>query len=91
MYSAFAAEATLNSHRIAGPLVRLVEEKERWEAPGPNVFREPRSDFVKQNQKRMLLLPKEVGEKGFLESRSLTFRIDSSGKGMRRTGFEDPD
>ncbi|GFX14083.1 uncharacterized protein TNCV_612881 [Trichonephila clavipes] len=33
----------------------------------------------------------EVGEKGFLESGSPTFRIDSSGKDMRRTGFEDPD
>ncbi|GFV19795.1 uncharacterized protein TNCV_480211 [Trichonephila clavipes] len=44
-----------------------------------------------QDQKRMVLLPEEVGEKGFLESRSSTFQIDSSGKGMRRTGFEDPD
>ncbi|GFW95435.1 hypothetical protein TNCV_1721371 [Trichonephila clavipes] len=43
------------------------------------------------DQKRMVLLPEEVGEKGFLESRSPTFRIDSSGKGMRRTGFEGPD
>ncbi|GFW16670.1 uncharacterized protein TNCV_2352921 [Trichonephila clavipes] len=43
------------------------------------------------NQKRMLLLPEEVGEKGFLESRSPTFRIDSSGKGMQRTEFEGPD
>ncbi|GFT70189.1 retrovirus-related Pol polyprotein from transposon 412 [Trichonephila clavipes] len=33
----------------------------------------------------------EVGEKGLLESRSPTFRIDSSGKDMRRTGFEGPD
>ncbi|GFW15511.1 hypothetical protein TNCV_4656511 [Trichonephila clavipes] len=33
----------------------------------------------------------EVGEKGFLESGSPTFRIDSSGKDMRRTGFEGPD
>ncbi|GFT25247.1 transposable element Tcb1 transposase [Trichonephila clavipes] len=32
----------------------------------------------------------EVGEKGLLESRSPTFRIDSSGKDMRRTGFEGP-
>ncbi|GFW32284.1 uncharacterized protein TNCV_674431 [Trichonephila clavipes] len=32
----------------------------------------------------------EVGEKGFLESGSPTFRIDSSGKDMRRTGFEGP-
>ncbi|GFT46402.1 hypothetical protein TNCV_2299121 [Trichonephila clavipes] len=39
----------------------------------------------------MLLLPEEVGEKGFLESRFPTFRIDSSRKDMRRTGFEDPD
>ncbi|GFV00397.1 retrovirus-related Pol polyprotein from transposon 17.6 [Trichonephila clavipes] len=30
----------------------------------------------------------EVGEKGLLESRSPTFRIDSSEKDMRRTGFE---
>ncbi|GFX50878.1 hypothetical protein TNCV_2732291 [Trichonephila clavipes] len=29
----------------------------------------------------MVLLPEEVGEKGFLESRSPTFRIDSSRKG----------
>ncbi|GFX10871.1 hypothetical protein TNCV_3196321 [Trichonephila clavipes] len=34
---------------------------------------------------------KEMGEKGFLESVSPTFRIDSSGKDMRRTGFEGPD
>ncbi|GFV55819.1 hypothetical protein TNCV_3321081 [Trichonephila clavipes] len=33
----------------------------------------------------------EVGEKGLLESRSPTFRIDSSGKDKRRTGFEGPD
>ncbi|GFU64232.1 hypothetical protein TNCV_3745991 [Trichonephila clavipes] len=33
----------------------------------------------------------EVGEKGLLESRSPTFRIDLSGKDMRRTGFEGPD
>ncbi|GFV17183.1 hypothetical protein TNCV_2989021 [Trichonephila clavipes] len=39
----------------------------------------------------MVLLPEEVREKGFLESRSPTFRIDSPGKGMRRTGFEGPD
>ncbi|GFX50106.1 hypothetical protein TNCV_772681 [Trichonephila clavipes] len=32
MYSAFAALGTLNSHRAASPLVRLVEEEERWEA-----------------------------------------------------------
>ncbi|GFS52282.1 hypothetical protein TNCV_4850111 [Trichonephila clavipes] len=44
-----------------------------------------------QNQKRMVLLPEEVGKQGFLESRSPTFRIDSSGKDMRRTGFEGPD
>ncbi|GFT57848.1 hypothetical protein TNCV_4865731 [Trichonephila clavipes] len=44
-----------------------------------------------QDQKRMVLLPEEVGEKGFLESRSPTFRIDSSGKDMRRTGFEGSD
>ncbi|GFV61589.1 hypothetical protein TNCV_931941 [Trichonephila clavipes] len=35
MYSAFAASGTLNSHRAASPLVRLVEGKERWEAPWP--------------------------------------------------------
>ncbi|GFW76826.1 transposable element Tc1 transposase [Trichonephila clavipes] len=39
----------------------------------------------------MVLLPEGVGEKGFLESRSSKFRIDSSGKGMRRTSFEGPD
>ncbi|GFX59432.1 hypothetical protein TNCV_3666971 [Trichonephila clavipes] len=32
--SAFAAKSTLNSHRAASPLVRFVEGKERWEAPG---------------------------------------------------------
>ncbi|GFV22894.1 hypothetical protein TNCV_2864751 [Trichonephila clavipes] len=32
----------------------------------------------------------EVREKGLLESRSPTFRIDSSGKDKRRTGFEGP-
>ncbi|GFV56603.1 hypothetical protein TNCV_1247981 [Trichonephila clavipes] len=32
----------------------------------------------------MVLLPEEVGEKGFLESRSPTFRIDSSRKGHAR-------
>ncbi|GFS98647.1 hypothetical protein TNCV_4679651 [Trichonephila clavipes] len=44
-----------------------------------------------QDQKRMVLQPEEVGEKGFLESHFPTFRIDSSGKDMRRTGFEGPD
>ncbi|GFW63399.1 hypothetical protein TNCV_400651 [Trichonephila clavipes] len=39
----------------------------------------------------MVLLPEGVGEKGFLESRSPTFRIDSSRKDMWRTGFEGPD
>ncbi|GFV13761.1 uncharacterized protein TNCV_3957761 [Trichonephila clavipes] len=39
----------------------------------------------------MVLLPEEVGEKGLLESRSPTFRIDSSRKDMRRTSFEGPD
>ncbi|GFX41629.1 hypothetical protein TNCV_3110251 [Trichonephila clavipes] len=39
----------------------------------------------------MVLLPEGVGEKGFLESRSSTFRIDSSRKDMRRTGYEGPD
>ncbi|GFV82611.1 uncharacterized protein TNCV_1618401 [Trichonephila clavipes] len=43
------------------------------------------------DRKRMVLLPEEVREMGFLESRSFTFRIDSSGKDMRNTGFEDPD
>ncbi|GFT43130.1 hypothetical protein TNCV_5119831 [Trichonephila clavipes] len=33
----------------------------------------------------------EVGEKGLLESRSPTFRIDSSGKDKRRTDFEGSD
>ncbi|GFS87702.1 hypothetical protein TNCV_2942781 [Trichonephila clavipes] len=32
----------------------------------------------------MVVLPEEVGEKGFLESRSPTFRIDSSRKGHAR-------
>ncbi|GFW22391.1 hypothetical protein TNCV_1431431 [Trichonephila clavipes] len=41
-----------------------------------------------QDQKLMVLLPEEVGEKGFLESRSPTFRVDSSEKGIRRTGFK---
>ncbi|GFV11067.1 hypothetical protein TNCV_2718111 [Trichonephila clavipes] len=36
------------------------------------------------DQKRMVLLPEEVGEKDFLESRSPTFRIDSSTKGHAR-------
>ncbi|GFU33216.1 retrovirus-related Pol polyprotein from transposon 297 [Trichonephila clavipes] len=40
-------------------------------------------DYV-GDQKRMVLLPEEVGEKGFLESRSPTFRIDSSRKGHAR-------
>ncbi|GFY02280.1 hypothetical protein TNCV_3501631 [Trichonephila clavipes] len=44
-----------------------------------------------QDRKRKVLLPEEVGEKGFLESRFPAFRIDSSGKGMQRTGFEGPD
>ncbi|GFU65972.1 hypothetical protein TNCV_3458361 [Trichonephila clavipes] len=34
-------------------------------------------DYV-GDQKRMVLLPEEVGEKGFLESHSPTFQIDSS-------------
>ncbi|GFS53772.1 hypothetical protein TNCV_731551 [Trichonephila clavipes] len=54
-----------------------------------NVIRAP-FDYV-VNQKRMVWLPEGVGEKGFLESHSPTFRIDSSGKDMRRTGFEGPD
>ncbi|GFT03218.1 retrovirus-related Pol polyprotein from transposon 17.6 [Trichonephila clavipes] len=33
----------------------------------------------------------EVGEKGFLESGPPTFRVDSSGKDMWKTGFEGPD
>ncbi|GFS97801.1 FERM domain-containing protein 4A [Trichonephila clavipes] len=40
-------------------------------------------DYV-GDQKRMVLLFEEVGEKGFLESRSPTFRIDSSRKGHAR-------
>ncbi|GFW56875.1 hypothetical protein TNCV_161051 [Trichonephila clavipes] len=43
------------------------------------------------DQKRMMMLPEEVGEKGFLESRSPTFRIDSSRKDMRMTGFRGSD
>ncbi|GFV85192.1 uncharacterized protein TNCV_4172451 [Trichonephila clavipes] len=39
----------------------------------------------------MVLLPEEVGEKGLLETHSPTFRIDSSRKDMRRTGFEGSD
>ncbi|GFX57438.1 hypothetical protein TNCV_3138571 [Trichonephila clavipes] len=39
----------------------------------------------------MVWLPEGVGEKSFLESCSPTFRIDSSGKDMRRTGLEGPD
>ncbi|GFY01207.1 hypothetical protein TNCV_5076741 [Trichonephila clavipes] len=35
MYSAFAAWGTLNSRRAASPLMRLVDEKERREAPNP--------------------------------------------------------
>ncbi|GFU11797.1 hypothetical protein TNCV_2403001 [Trichonephila clavipes] len=54
-----------------------------------NVIRAP-FDYV-GNQKRMVLLPEGVGEKGFLESRSPTFRIDSFRKDMRKTGFEGPD
>ncbi|GFT62848.1 uncharacterized protein TNCV_1606741 [Trichonephila clavipes] len=49
------------------------------------------ANVVPGPQKRIVLLPEEVGEKGFLEFRSPTFRIDSSGKGMRRTGVEGPD
>ncbi|GFT41064.1 uncharacterized protein TNCV_1098281 [Trichonephila clavipes] len=33
----------------------------------------------------------ELGEKGLLESRSPTFRIDSSKKDMRRSGLEGPE
>ncbi|GFU33217.1 retrovirus-related Pol polyprotein from transposon 412 [Trichonephila clavipes] len=40
-------------------------------------------DYV-GDQKGMVLLPEEVGEKGFLESHSPTFRIDSSRKGHAR-------
>ncbi|GFU65876.1 hypothetical protein TNCV_5011741 [Trichonephila clavipes] len=36
------------------------------------------------DQKRMVLLPEEVWEKGFQESRSPTFRIDSPRKGHAR-------
>ncbi|GFS94776.1 hypothetical protein TNCV_4456581 [Trichonephila clavipes] len=32
MYSAFAAWGTLNTHRVASPLMRLVEGEEKWEA-----------------------------------------------------------
>ncbi|GFW33007.1 transposable element Tc3 transposase [Trichonephila clavipes] len=45
---------------------------------GPTPF-----DYV-GDQKRMVLLPEEVGEKGFLKSCSPTFRIDSSRKGHAR-------
>ncbi|GFU25946.1 hypothetical protein TNCV_5104451 [Trichonephila clavipes] len=48
-------------------------------------------DYV-GDQKRMVLLPEEVGERGFLESRSPTFRIDSSKGGHARGPvFEGPD
>ncbi|GFU46344.1 hypothetical protein TNCV_2994891 [Trichonephila clavipes] len=40
-------------------------------------------DYV-GDQKRMVLLPEEMGEKDFLESRFPTFRIDSSKKGHPR-------
>ncbi|GFX03956.1 uncharacterized protein TNCV_4678611 [Trichonephila clavipes] len=33
MYSAFVAGGTLNSLRAASPLMSLVKEEERWEAP----------------------------------------------------------
>ncbi|GFV59178.1 uncharacterized protein TNCV_2339191 [Trichonephila clavipes] len=33
MYSVFVAWSTLNSRRVASPLVRWVEEEERWETP----------------------------------------------------------
>ncbi|GFV12608.1 hypothetical protein TNCV_4425611 [Trichonephila clavipes] len=36
MLSAFAAWGTLKSHRAANPLVRLIEGKERWDAPEPS-------------------------------------------------------
>ncbi|GFW65104.1 hypothetical protein TNCV_393701 [Trichonephila clavipes] len=49
------------------------------------------ANVVPGPQKRMVLLPEEVGEKGFLESCSPTSWIDSSGKDMRRTGFEGTD
>ncbi|GFV76514.1 hypothetical protein TNCV_4727341 [Trichonephila clavipes] len=52
-----------------------------------NAVRGINADQIR-NQKRMVLLPEEVGKKGFLESRSPTFRIASFGKGMRRTGLE---
>ncbi|GFW25402.1 hypothetical protein TNCV_3721301 [Trichonephila clavipes] len=43
-------------------------------------------DYV-GDQTRMLLLPEEVGEKSFPESRSPTFRIDSSRKDIREDRF----
>ncbi|GFW65100.1 hypothetical protein TNCV_393661 [Trichonephila clavipes] len=57
--------------------------------PGEQRYR-VHGELVK-DQMRMVLLPEEVGEKGFLESHSPTIRIDSSGKDMRRTGFEGTD
>ncbi|GFV72422.1 uncharacterized protein TNCV_638841 [Trichonephila clavipes] len=47
------------------------------------------TDYSQRNAKRRGCgeCSEEVGEKGLLESRSPTFRIDSSEKYMRRTGF----
>ncbi|GFU85238.1 uncharacterized protein TNCV_2385451 [Trichonephila clavipes] len=71
------------------PRSSMVSFGDRFLPGVANVVRAP-FDYV-GNQKRKVLLPEGVGEKGFLESRSPTFRIDSSRKDMRRTGFEGPD
>ncbi|GFY15060.1 hypothetical protein TNCV_4493131 [Trichonephila clavipes] len=39
----------------------------------------------------MVLVPEEVGEKGCLESRSPTLRLDGLERTSARTGFEGPD
>ncbi|GFS93332.1 hypothetical protein TNCV_2697871 [Trichonephila clavipes] len=58
---------------------------DQWHAQGvgvANVGPTP-FDYV-GDQKRMVLLPEEVGEKGFLKPRSPMLRIDSFRKGHAR-------
>ncbi|GFX50873.1 hypothetical protein TNCV_2732251 [Trichonephila clavipes] len=57
---------------LAAPLTELKEEFVANVVPAP-------FDYV-GDPKRMVLLPEEVGEKGFLKTRSPTFWIDSSRK-----------
>ncbi|GFV86246.1 uncharacterized protein TNCV_2092871 [Trichonephila clavipes] len=65
-----------------------VKDPSKYIGPIKVLFHIPHHTFTDQ---RCGECCEEVVEKGLLESRSPTFRIDSSEKDMRRTGFEGPE